>query len=103
MEEKRVRARAIIIHEGKIVSMYRERQDRIFYTFTGGGMEWNATVTDCVFVTNSTKRCKGTSFTNWLITSDSRPVPAGLTWLATGGTKVTSSSQITALGYTLVS
>ena len=62
-----------------------------------------ATVTDCVFVTNSTKRCKGTSFTNWLITSDSRPVPAGLTWLATGGTKVTSSSQITALGYTLVS
>lgn len=39
MEEKRVRARAIIIHEGKIVSMYRERQDRIFYTFTGGGME----------------------------------------------------------------
>ena len=62
-----------------------------------------ATVTDCVFVTNSTKRCKGSSFTNWLITSDSRPVPAGLTWLATGGTKVTSSSQITALGYTLVS
>lgn len=48
MQEKRIRARAIIIHEGKIVSMYRERQGRIFYTFPGGGMEGNETEEECV-------------------------------------------------------
>ena len=46
--EKRVRARAIIIHEGKLVSMYRERQGRIFYTFPGGGMEGNESEEECV-------------------------------------------------------
>ena len=46
--EKRVRARAIIIHEGKLVSMYRERQGRIFYTFPGGGMEGNESQEECV-------------------------------------------------------
>lgn len=48
MEEKRVRARAIIIHEGKIISMYREKQCRIFYTFPGGGMEGDETEEECV-------------------------------------------------------
>ena len=48
MEEKRVRARAIIIHENKIVSMYRERQGRVFYTFPGGGMEANESEEECV-------------------------------------------------------
>ena len=48
MEGKRKRARAIIIHEGKIVSMYRERQGRIFYTFPGGGMEENESEEECV-------------------------------------------------------
>lgn len=48
MEEKRVRARAIIVHEGKIVSMYREREGRIFYTFPGGGKEGNETEEECV-------------------------------------------------------
>lgn len=48
MEEKRVRARAIIIHEGKMVSMYRERQGRVFYTFPGGGMEGTETEEECV-------------------------------------------------------
>ena len=48
MEEKRVRSRAIIIHEEKIVSMYRERQGRIFYTFPGGGKEGNESEEDCV-------------------------------------------------------
>ena len=47
-DEKRVRARAIIIYDGKIVSMYRERQDRVFYTFPGGGMEGNETEEECV-------------------------------------------------------
>lgn len=45
---KRVRARAIIIIEGKIVSMYREREGRIYYTFPGGGMEENETEIECV-------------------------------------------------------
>lgn len=48
MEKKKERARAIIIHEEKIVSMYRERQGRIFYTFPGGGMEENESEEECV-------------------------------------------------------
>ena len=48
MGEKRIRARAIIMYEGKLVSMYRERQGRIFYTFPGGGMEENETEDECV-------------------------------------------------------
>ena len=48
MEEKRIRSRAIIIKEGKLVTMYRERQGRIFYTFPGGGMEENETEKECV-------------------------------------------------------
>lgn len=48
MAEKRNRARAIIIHDGKIVSMYREREGRIFYTFPGGGMEGVETEEECV-------------------------------------------------------
>lgn len=48
MEEKRARARAIIIHEGKMVSMYRERQGRAFYTFPGGGMKGTETEEECV-------------------------------------------------------
>lgn len=48
MGEKRVRARAIIIHDNQIVSMYREREGRIFYTFPGGGMEPTETEEECV-------------------------------------------------------
>ena len=48
MNSKRVRARAIIIIDGKIVSMYREIADRVFYTFPGGGMEGDETEVDCV-------------------------------------------------------
>jgi len=48
MAEKRIRARAIIIHEGKIISMYRERQGDVFYTFPGGGIEKGETIEDCV-------------------------------------------------------
>ncbi len=46
--DKRIRARAIIIHEEKIISMYREREDRVFYTFPGGGKEGNESEEDCV-------------------------------------------------------
>lgn len=48
METKRNRGRAIIISEDKIVSMYREREGRNFYTFPGGGMEENETEEECV-------------------------------------------------------
>ncbi len=48
MNEKRVRARAIIIKEDKLLSMYRERDGRIFYTFPGGGMEGQESEEDCV-------------------------------------------------------
>ncbi len=48
MAEKRIRVRAIIIKEGKLVSMYRERQERVFYTFPGGGIEENETEEECV-------------------------------------------------------
>lgn len=47
-KEKRNRVRAIIFVDGKIVSMYREYLDRIYYTFPGGGMNANETEEDCV-------------------------------------------------------
>lgn len=47
-EGKRKRARAIIFVDGKIVSMYREKNGRIFYTFPGGGMEEGESEEDCV-------------------------------------------------------
>ena len=47
-EVKRSRVRAIIIHDDKIISMYREREGKVFYTFPGGGMEENETEEDCI-------------------------------------------------------
>ena len=48
MNIKRLRARAIIIKEGKLVSMFREREGSVFYTFPGGGAEGNETEQECV-------------------------------------------------------
>lgn len=48
MGEKRIRTRAIIMHDNKIVSMYREREGRVFYTFPGGGQEGNESEEECV-------------------------------------------------------
>lgn len=48
MEGKRKRTRAIIVHDGKIVSMYRENQGRVYYTFPGGGMEEGESEEECV-------------------------------------------------------
>lgn len=45
---KRKRARAIIIKDNKLVSMYREFGDRKFYVFPGGGMEGNESEEECV-------------------------------------------------------
>lgn len=47
-ENKRTRVRGIIFIDGKLVSMYREFQDRVFYTFPGGGLEGNETEEECV-------------------------------------------------------
>ena len=47
-KEKRTRGRAIIIHDGKLVAMYREREGRKFFTFPGGGLEDNETIEECV-------------------------------------------------------
>lgn len=47
-EQKRTRVRGIIFIDGKMVSMYRELQDRKFYTFPGGGLEGNETEEECV-------------------------------------------------------
>ena len=48
MSIKRLRARAIIIKEGKLVSVFREREGSVFYTFPGGGAEGNETEQECV-------------------------------------------------------
>ena len=45
---KKSRARAIIFSNGKLVTMYREKAGRIFYTFPGGGIEENETEQECV-------------------------------------------------------
>lgn len=47
-ESKRKCGRAIIVSNNQLVTMYRERQGRIFYTFPGGGMEENETEEECV-------------------------------------------------------
>ncbi len=47
-ETKKVRARAIIFVEDKIISMYREREDRAYYTFPGGGAEEGESEEACV-------------------------------------------------------
>ena len=47
-KEKRTSVRAIIFKDDKIVSMYREREGRIFYTFPGGGLEGTETEEQCV-------------------------------------------------------
>ncbi len=47
-QEKRRRAAAIILIDGKIVSMYREFGGRQYYTFPGGGMEKDEDEKDCV-------------------------------------------------------
>ena len=48
MENKKNRARAIIFKDNKIVAMYRERENRVFYSFPGGGAEEGETLQECV-------------------------------------------------------
>lgn len=46
--DKRESCRAIIFKDGKMVSMYREKTGRVYYTFPGGGMDEGETVDECV-------------------------------------------------------
>ena len=46
--KKRIRVGAIILYNGKLVSMYRKKENRKFYTFPGGGIEQNETEQNCV-------------------------------------------------------
>ena len=48
MNEKRVSVRAIILQNEKMVSMYREKNGRIYYTFPGGGLQENESEKECV-------------------------------------------------------
>ena len=47
-DNRRKSGRAIVFVEGKIVSMYREKGDRVYYTFPGGGMDEGETEQQCV-------------------------------------------------------
>ena len=46
--EKRKSCRAIIVDDNKLVAMYREKNNKVYYTFPGGGIEDNETELDCV-------------------------------------------------------
>lgn len=46
--EKRVSCRAVIIDQGKVVAMYREKNNRVYYTFPGGGIDEGETEIECV-------------------------------------------------------
>lgn len=45
---KRRSCRAIVIRDGKLMTMYREKEDRVYYTFPGGGIEGDEEKKTCV-------------------------------------------------------
>lgn len=45
---KRISCRAIVIDQNKLVTMYREKEDRVYYTFPGGGRDEGESNEDCV-------------------------------------------------------
>ena len=66
-------------------------------------------INNCVFETklasetSYTKRYRGTSFENWVILQGTNiAVPSGLTWIGTGGEKITDIQQLKDIGYTSV-
>ena len=60
-----------------------------------------ATIIDCISISGDIKKYYGDgNFENWIITVDEIPVPAGLSWMATAGDKITSVNQLIELGYT---
>ena len=46
--DKRRSCRAIVIDNDKLVTMYRNKEGKIYYTFPGGGMEGDETKEACV-------------------------------------------------------
>ena len=46
--EKRKRVGAMILIDEKLVSMYREKEGRVYYTFPGGGQDEGETEEECV-------------------------------------------------------
>lgn len=46
--DKRVSCRAVVVDNGKLVAMYREKNDRVYYTFPGGGINDGETEHECV-------------------------------------------------------
>lgn len=46
--EKRKSTRAVILKNGKVALMYREKNGRKYYTFPGGGIENGESEEDCV-------------------------------------------------------
>lgn len=46
--EKRKSCRAVVFIDGKLVTMKRIKDDRLYYTFAGGGLEDNETNESCV-------------------------------------------------------
>ena len=58
-------------------------------------------VTSCVINLNSQKFCKGNNFTGYSIVNGAL-IPLGLSWIANGGQQVSSTKQLTDLGYTIV-
>ena len=46
--EKRESCRAIILDDEKMVAMYREKNDRVYYTFPGGGKNPDENLEECV-------------------------------------------------------
>lgn len=45
---KKIRVRAIIFHEDKLITMYREKDGRSYYSFPGGGLEDDESMESCV-------------------------------------------------------
>lgn len=43
----RTSCRAIIIKNGKLAVMFRKRDERVYYTFPGGGQQENETLEEC--------------------------------------------------------
>ncbi len=67
---------------------------------SNGFIRGSKTINSCLYIAGSAKRYYSGNFTNWVISTTATPLPNQISWLALGGTKVTSVSQITALGYT---
>ena len=69
-------------------------------TTANGFVRGSFTKDSCLYIAGTNKKYYAGNFTNWVITTTNTPLPQGLSWLATGGTKVTSVNDITALGFT---